>query len=155
MYMIHRSIKIMYMIHRSIKIMYMIHRSIKIMYMIHRSIKIMYTIHRRNGYLHYKSLCHVMKNVNKHIFYVEPILKVICCLANANVVLCNYAGIQVTTQPTAPNDTAYKRWSCHSGLKLLCKLCRTSPPPAMRARFTVFLGMRTRWMAGAAAHKSG
>ena len=25
----------------------------------------------------------------------------------------------------APNDTAYKRWSCHSGLKLLCKLCRT------------------------------
>ena len=31
----------------------------------------------------------------------------------------------------APNDTAYKRWSCHSGFKLLCKLCRTSPPPAM------------------------
>ena len=27
----------------------------------------------------------------------------------------------------APNDTAYKRWSCHSGLKLLCKLCRSSP----------------------------
>ena len=40
----------------------------------------------------------------------------------------------------APNDTAYKRWSCHShrGLKLLCKLCRTSPPPVMGARFTVF-----------------
>ena len=57
----------------------------------------------------------------------------------------------------APNDTAYKRWSCHSGLKLLCKLCRTSSPPAMGARFTV-LGMpamRTRWMAGAVAHKSG
>ena len=33
----------------------------------------------------------------------------------------------------APNDTAYKRWSCHSGFKLLCKLCRTSPPPAMGA----------------------
>ena len=58
----------------------------------------------------------------------------------------------------APNDTAYKWWSCHSGLKLLCKLCQTSPPPAMGARFTVFLGMpamRTRWLAGAAAHKSG
>ena len=41
----------------------------------------------------------------------------------------------------APNDTAYKRWSCHSGLKLLCKLCQTSPPPAMGARFTVVLGM--------------
>ena len=38
----------------------------------------------------------------------------------------------------APNDTAYKRWSCHSGFKLLCKLCRTSPPPAMGARFIVF-----------------
>ena len=34
------------------------------------------------------------------------------------------------------SDTAYKRWSCHSGFKLLCKLCRTSPPPAMMARFT-------------------
>ena len=52
-----------------------------------------------------------------------------------------------------PNDTVYKRWSCHSGLKLLCKLCRTSPP-----HFPFFLGMpamRNRWMAGAAAHKSG
>ena len=38
----------------------------------------------------------------------------------------------------APNDTTYKRWSCLSGLKLLCKLCRTSPPPAMGAQFTVF-----------------
>ena len=46
----------------------------------------------------------------------------------------------------APNDTAYKRWICHSGLKLLCKLCRTFPPPAIGARFTI-LGMpamRTR-----------
>ena len=37
----------------------------------------------------------------------------------------------------APNDTAYKRWSCHSELKMLCKLCRTSP-----ARFTVFWACR-------------
>ena len=28
----------------------------------------------------------------------------------------------------APNDTAYKRWSCHSGHKLLCKWCQTSLP---------------------------
>ena len=61
----------------------------------------------------------------------------------------------LTYKAVAPNDTAYKRWSCHSGLKLLCKLCRTSPPPAMGARFTIFgmPAMRTRWMA--AAHKSG
>ena len=64
----------------------------------------------------------------------------------------------VKSHEMAPNDTAYKRWSCHIGLKLLCILCRTSPPPAMGTRFTVFLGMpamRTRRMAGAVAHKSG
>ena len=38
----------------------------------------------------------------------------------------------------APNDTAYKLWRCHSKLKLLCILCRISPPPALGARFTVF-----------------
>ena len=48
----------------------------------------------------------------------------------------------------APNDTAYKRWSCHSGFKLLCKLCRTSPPPAMGARFTVFGACRPCGPAG-------
>ena len=54
------------------------------------------------------------------------------------------------TQELAPNDTAYKRWSCHSGLKLLCKLCQTSQPD-----FWGMPAMRTRWMAGTAAHKSG
>ena len=48
----------------------------------------------------------------------------------------------------APNDTAYKRWSCHSELKLLCKLCRTSPPPAMGDRFTVFWACRPCGPAG-------
>ena len=46
----------------------------------------------------------------------------------------------------APNDTAYKRWSCHSGLKLLCKLCRTSPP--LGARFTIFWAYRPCGPAG-------
>ena len=36
-----------------------------------------------------------MKNVNKSSFYGGPILKVISCLANSNVLLCNYAGIQM------------------------------------------------------------
>ena len=94
----------------------------------------------------------------------------ICCMfvhpvvvLNAGILRdlqCVNAGRGCKRRPygRAPNDTAYKRWSCHSGFKLLCKLCRTSPPPAIVARFTVFLGMpamRTRWMAGAAAHKSG
>ena len=33
----------------------------------------------------------------------------------------------------APNNTAYKRWSCHSKQKLPCKLGRIIPPPAMGA----------------------
>ena len=36
-----------------------------------------------------------MKNVNKSLYYVGPILKVISCLDYTNVLLCNYAGIQV------------------------------------------------------------
>ena len=63
-------------------------------------------------------------------------------------VCADYGGV-------APNDTAYKRWSCHSGFKLLCKLCRTFPSPSNGGPIYRFLGMRTRWMAGAAAHKSG
>ena len=42
--------------------------------------------------------------------------------------------------------TVYKRWSCYSGHKLLCKLCQTFPPPAMVARFTVFCGP-SGWLA--------
>ena len=38
---------------------------------------------------------YVMMNVNKSLFYVGPILKVISSLANANVLLCKYVGIQV------------------------------------------------------------
>ena len=48
----------------------------------------------------------------------------------------------------APNDTDYKRWSCHSGYKLLCKLCRTFPPSAMGSRFTVFWASRPCGAAG-------
>ena len=57
----------------------------------------------------------------------------------------------------APNDTAYKWWSCHSGHKLLCKLCQTFPPQQWGPDLP-FLGkpaMRTRWMAGAASHRCG
>ena len=53
--------------------------------------------------------------------------------------------------PDAPTDTAYKRWSCHSGRRLLCKLCRTFPPPTMGARFTVIWASQpcgpTGWLA--------
>ena len=48
----------------------------------------------------------------------------------------------------APNDTAYKRWSCQSGLKLLCKLCRTFLSTEMGARFTIFWACRQCGHAG-------
>ena len=54
-------------------------------------------------------------------------------------------GDDVDDKLEAPNDTAYKRWSCHNGLKLLCKLCRT---PAMGARFTVLWACRPCGPAG-------
>ena len=49
------------------------------------------------------------------------------------------------------------RLSCHSGLKLLCKSCRTSPPQQWGPdlRFLGMPAMRTRWLTGAAAPKSG
>ena len=61
--------------------------------------------------------------------------------SNSSISFCFCFNILEDHTRVAPNDTAYNRWSCHSGLKLLCKLCRTSPPPAMGARFTVFWGM--------------
>ena len=38
----------------------------------------------------------------------------------------------------APNDTAYKRWNCHGGYKLYCKLC----PFFMYAATTLWWSLR-------------
>ena len=69
-----------------------------------------------------------------------------------DTVLFLLKGYCITTYLMYPNDTAYKRWSCHSGHKLRCKLCRTFQPPAMGARLTVFLAGRPcgpdGWLAG-------
>ena len=48
----------------------------------------------------------------------------------------------------AANDTVHNWWSCRSGHKLLCKLCRTFPPPAIGARFTFFWASRPCGPAG-------
>ena len=72
----------------------------------------------------------------------------------SSVICCRYVcddecdDVSDECDAPAPNDTAYKRWSCHSELKLLCKLCRTSPPPAMGPRFTVFWACRPCGPAG-------
>ena len=58
----------------------------------------------------------------------------------------------MTYNVMAPNDTAYKRWSCHSGHKILSN----QPAPINGGPIYHFWGkpaMRTRWMAGAASHK--
>ena len=58
-------------------------------------------------------------------------------------------GLMSCSNLPAPNVTAYKRWSCHSRHKLLCKLCRSFH--GMWARFTIFWACRscgpTGWMA--------
>ena len=50
-----------------------------------------------------------------------------------------------------PNDTAYKRLSCHSVHKLLCKLCRNFPPPEMGPDLPFFLANRPWGPAGCLA----
>ena len=47
----------------------------------------------------------------------------------------------------APDDTVYKWWSIHS-LGSCCANCVKKPPPAMGARFTVFLARRPCGHAG-------
>ena len=57
----------------------------------------------------------------------------------------------------APNDTAYTRWSCQSGLANPVQIVSTPPAPSNGGQITV-LGkpaMRTRWMASNSSHKSG
>ena len=49
-------------------------------------------------------------------------------------------GLSAEEKDEAPNDTTFKRWNCHSSRELLCKLCRTFPPPAMGVQFTICLG---------------
>ena len=70
-----------------------------------------------------------------------------------SVLMTVHTSILMTVQTSvllllAPNDTGYKRWSCHNRLKPLCKLCRTSPPSAMGVRFTVFWACRPCGPAG-------
>ena len=57
----------------------------------------------------------------------------------------------------APNDTAYTRWSCHSGLANHVQIVATPPSPSNGGPITVLgnLAIRSRWMAGNAPHKSG
>ena len=51
----------------------------------------------------------------------------------------------------APNDTAYMRWSCHSGLANPVQIVSTPPTPRNGGLITIWGGkpaMRTRWIAG-------
>ena len=58
-----------------------------------------------------------------------------------------------------PNDTAYKRWSCHSGFKLLCKLCRTSPAQQWEPDLPFFGHAKpcgpAGWHGACCSHKAG
>ena len=59
----------------------------------------------------------------------------VCCVAAVvknNVFLalecCSMFMMDVVFSVCIVRRGAYKRWSCHSRQKLLCKLCRTFPP---------------------------
>ena len=63
--------------------------------------------------------------------FLEVFMKVIIMKALSwfvNTLFSDYIKDKCEDIITAPNDTAYKRWSCHGGFKLLCKLCRNLPP---------------------------
>ena len=58
----------------------------------------------------------------------------------------------------APNDTAYKRGGAVTADSSCCINCVEPPRPQQWGPDLPFLGMpviRTRWMAGAVAHKCG
>ena len=63
-----------------------------------------------------------------------PSFEVLNCWLN---LLASCLDDEIKFPMRTPNDTAYKRWSCQSGYKKLCKLYRNLPPSAMGARFTV------------------
>ena len=110
-----------------------------------------------NGCHHITTMDHPPREMKETLFtrHNQTVLPLLAYTKKESLqaIHTSFVNTTIDNMTEALNDTAYKRWSCHSGLKLLCKLCRTSP-----SRFTVFLGMpamRTRWMAGAVAHKSG
>ena len=85
------------------------------------------------------------------------ILRAVCCtICSLSMFVSDALGDHMvglqTTQPTSGGAVTVVSSCCANCVE------PPPPPPAMGARFTVFLGMpamRTRWMAGAAAHKSG
>ena len=60
-----------------------------------------------------------------HFFTQSSSLFLIICPYHLSLPLSNYSCNRLNS---APNDTPCKRWSCHSGYKLLCKLCQNLPP---------------------------
>ena len=55
---------------------------------------------------------------------------------------------QMRCQLQAPNDTSYKRWSCHNGYKLLCKLCQNLLPQQWATDLPFFWERRLCGLAG-------
>ena len=80
------------------------------------------------------------------MFFSLGVLKYVVCLYRGCDGYC--VSVCIVRRGAVGACVVYKRWSCHSGFKLQCKLCQTFPPPAMGARFTVFLACRPAgWLA--------
>ena len=76
--------------------------------------------------------CALCKCIYHKIIIITKILKL-----TFHISLCISFEPAAKQKTQAPTDTVYRRWTCYSGFKLLCKLCQTFLPPAMGARFTV------------------
>ena len=61
------------------------------------------------------------------IDYYTPVNEPITYYNTIAAMLRRYAEATAEVGQKAPNDPVFKRWSCHNGLKQLCKLCRTFP----------------------------
>ena len=57
------------------------------------------------------------------------------------VLACSVSGVNKVTDDfdaEAPNDTAYTRWSCHSGLPIPVQIVSTPPAPSMETPLPLF-----------------
>ena len=74
--------------------------------------------------------------VNERIMYVKLVIgKQIVNIVSA---YAPHMGLSVEEKDTAPNNTAYTRWSCHSGLANPVQIVSTPPAPSNGGQITIF-----------------
>ena len=75
----------------------------------------------------------------RDVLYAVLYVRVSCFVVRGCGVSRRYIDVCYCDMFSVVNDTAYKQWSCYSGLKLLCKLCRTNGGPVYFPVFICFI----------------